>query len=263
MKNLFWLIFIAVVLNGCNEGKGPKVIDTTEGDSYMTWEGLQPVIDPGFNFESHQWKKVTSLLKELSVQEPERFQKPGFIFRAVVYFLENGNVEKIVLIESISKKVDSAVVDFINKSLKIGPPKINGKPVKFHADFIFTNDPGGFNFFPRIDNFLLPPSPPPDENTYFIVVDEMPSPIGGIKAIQEKIVYPKAARDAGIEGKVFVKAYINESGTVVKTQIIKGIGGGCNEAAIDAIMKTKFNPGKQRGKPVKVQVTIPIMFKLN
>jgi len=93
-------------------------------------------------------------------------------------------------------------------------------------------------------------------------VEEMPEPIGGIKAIQEKIVYPEIAKRAGVEGKVYVLAFVDESGTVTKTQLIKGIGAGCDEAALNAVQKTKFKPGKQRGKPVKVQVSIPIVFKL-
>lgn len=101
-----------------------------------------------------------------------------------------------------------------------------------------------------------------EEPTYFVAVEEMPEPIGGIKAIQEKIVYPEIAKRAGVEGKVYVLAFVDESGTVTKAQIIKGIGAGCDEAALDAVLKTKFKPGKQRGKPVKVQVSVPIVFKL-
>ena len=111
------------------------------------------------------------------------------------------------------------------------------------------------------------PPPPPkeeieEEPTYFVAVEEMPGPIGGIKAIQEKIVYPEIAKRAGVEGKVYVLAFVDEQGTVTKAQIIKGIGAGCDEAALDAVLKTSFTPGKQRGKPVKVQVSIPIIFKL-
>ena len=109
--------------------------------------------------------------------------------------------------------------------------------------------------------------PPPEkkveeEPTYFVAVEEMPAPIGGIVAIQKKIVYPEIAKRAGVEGKVYVLAFVDESGSVTKAQIIKGIGAGCDEAALDAVLKTKFTPGKQRGKPVKVQVSIPILFKL-
>ncbi len=100
-----------------------------------------------------------------------------------------------------------------------------------------------------------------EEPTYFVAVEEMPQPIGGLQGIQQMIEYPEIAKRAGIEGKVFVKAFVDETGSVTNAEIVKGIGGGCDEAAMDAILKTKFTPGKQRGKPIKVQVTIPIVFK--
>lgn len=116
-------------------------------------------------------------------------------------------------------------------------------------------------------NMEAPPPPPKEEKveeepTYFVAVEEMPEPIGGIKGIQDKIIYPEIAKRAGVEGKVYVLAFVDESGKVTKAQVIKGIGAGCDEAALDAVLKTKFKPGKQRGKPVKVQVSIPIIFKL-
>ncbi len=113
-----------------------------------------------------------------------------------------------------------------------------------------------------------PPPPKEDkkvveeEPVYFVAVEEMPEPIGGISEIQKKIVYPEIAKRAGVEGKVYVLAFVDESGTVTDAKIIKGIGAGCDEAALDAVKKTKFKPGKQRGKAVRVQVSIPVVFKL-
>jgi protein TonB len=114
------------------------------------------------------------------------------------------------------------------------------------------------------------PPPPPKEDkkvveeepVYFVAVEEMPEPIGGIGEIQKKIVYPEIAKRAGVEGKVYVLAFVDESGIVTDAKIIKGIGAGCDEAALDAVKKTKFKPGKQRGKAVRVQVSIPVVFKL-
>lgn len=114
------------------------------------------------------------------------------------------------------------------------------------------------------------PPPPPKEDkkiveeepVYFVAVEEMPEPIGGISEIQKKIVYPEIAKRAGVEGKVYVLAFVDESGNVTDAKIIKGIGAGCDEAALDAVKKTKFKPGKQRGKAVRVQVSIPVVFKL-
>jgi protein TonB len=98
--------------------------------------------------------------------------------------------------------------------------------------------------------------------TYFVAVEEMPEPIGGIQGIQSRIVYPEIAKRAGVDGRVYVLAFVDEHGNVTKAQLIKGLGAGLDEAALDAIRQTKFKPGKQRGKPVKVQVSIPIVFKL-
>ena len=100
------------------------------------------------------------------------------------------------------------------------------------------------------------------KNNYLIAADIMPEVVGGMYAIQEKIIYPELAKRAGIQGKVFVLAFIDEKGDVTGTKIIKGIGGGCDQAAMNAINQIKFVPGQQDGKPVKVQVTIPIVFKL-
>ena len=101
------------------------------------------------------------------------------------------------------------------------------------------------------------------DTVYFVAVEEMPEPIGGIEAIQSKVIYPEEAKNQGVQGKVYVLAYINEKGIVDSTRIIKGIGAGCDDAAMNAIKQIKFIPGKQKGTPMKVQVAIPIIFKLN
>jgi len=102
------------------------------------------------------------------------------------------------------------------------------------------------------------------EDGYYIEADKMPSPVGGIEAIMQKVKYPELAKLAGIEGKVFVEAYINEEGEVVKTKIIKSIGQdvGMDEEAAEAIKQTKFKSAVHNGIPVKSKVVIPIQFKL-
>jgi periplasmic protein TonB len=101
-----------------------------------------------------------------------------------------------------------------------------------------------------------------ENEIYFVKVEEMPEPIGGMKTIQEKILYPEIAKRAGIEGRVFVLAFIDETGNVADAKVIKGVGHGLDEAALEAVKQTKFIPGKQKGEPKKVQVSIPIVFKL-
>ena len=117
------------------------------------------------------------------------------------------------------------------------------------------------------EEITAPPPPPVEEKeeaepVFFVAVEEMPQPIGGIAAIQKRIKYPEIARRAGVQGRVFVKAFVDETGNVFKVELIKGIGAGCDDEALKAVKETKFKPGKQRGKPVKVQVSIPILFKI-
>ena len=109
------------------------------------------------------------------------------------------------------------------------------------------------------------PPPPVDEGAedeYFVAVEDMPEAIGGVIAIQRRVIYPEIAKRAGVQGRVYVVAFVDEKGNVTKAEVLKDIGGGCGEAAVDAVMKAKFIPGKQRGKPVKVRVSIPIRFQL-
>ena len=92
--------------------------------------------------------------------------------------------------------------------------------------------------------------------------DAMPEVVGGIGAIAENLQYPELAKKAGITGKVIVKAVIDEKGEVVSSEVVKGIGAGCDEAAIMAVTNTKFTPGYKEGLPVKMEITIPVLFKL-
>lgn len=108
-----------------------------------------------------------------------------------------------------------------------------------------------------------PPPAEEEEEVYFVAVEDLPEPIGGMVAIQSAVVYPEIAKRAGVEGTVYVEAFVDENGTVTRTNIVKGIGAGCDEAAQAAVSKVKFKPGKQRGKPVKVRMSIPIRFRLS
>lgn len=116
----------------------------------------------------------------------------------------------------------------------------------------------------------LPPPPTPvqkeeqtdDDEQIFVIVEQMPELIGGLESIQSKIRYPEMAKRADISGRVIVQFVVNEKGEVVNPKIIRGIGGGCDEEALRVVKEAKFRPGNQRGRPVKVQYTVPVIFVL-
>lgn len=114
---------------------------------------------------------------------------------------------------------------------------------------------------PPVPPAPLPPTPEGVTHIY-TVVEEMPELIGGLRALQRAIRYPVMAKNAGIEGRVLVQFVVNERGWVSESKIVRGIGGGCDEEALRALQTMRFRPGKQRGKPVQVKMTLPITFKL-
>ena len=71
------------------------------------------------------------------------------------------------------------------------------------------------------------------------------------------------ARESDIQGRVFISFVIEKDGSISNVQVLRGIGGGCDEEAVRVVQSLpKFKPGKQRGLRVRVAYTIPIVFKL-
>lgn len=106
-----------------------------------------------------------------------------------------------------------------------------------------------------------------EEQHIFLVVENMPEFPGGeaamYKFIGKNIEYPRMAKESGISGRVFITFVVERDGSVTDVQILRGIGGGCDEEAVRVIRKMpRWSPGKQRGKPVRVQYRMPIKFTL-
>lgn len=101
----------------------------------------------------------------------------------------------------------------------------------------------------------------------FEIVEDAPAPIGGFKEfysfVSKNLVYPNTARRMAISSRVFVKFVVDEEGKLNNVHVIKGIGGGCDEEAVRVVeMAPNWKPGKQRGRAVKVWMTLPFTFVL-
>lgn len=94
------------------------------------------------------------------------------------------------------------------------------------------------------------------------VVEQMPRLKGGMSELQGSVIYPPEAREAAVEGRVTVQFVVNKLGDPTRLQVVRGIGYGADEEAINAVEKTKFEPGKQNGKPVCVEYALSINFRL-
>lgn len=101
-----------------------------------------------------------------------------------------------------------------------------------------------------------------------IFAEEMPEFEGGntglMQYVARSIVYPELAKEAGVQGVVYVSFVVNESGKVEAAKVLKGIGLGCDEEVLRVINKMPQwkKAGKNAGHPVKVRFNIPVAFKL-
>ena len=80
--------------------------------------------------------------------------------------------------------------------------------------------------------------------------------------IQQNLVYPKAALEAKIQGKVFLKYVVDRNGNVIETKVIHGLGHGCDEEAIRIVKLFKFDVKQTRGLKIKHNKSIKIHFNL-
>ena len=106
-----------------------------------------------------------------------------------------------------------------------------------------------------------------EESEIFYVAESMPSFPGGDDKIYEylarNMVYPLQAREANIEGRVFLTFVVERDGSITDVKVLRGIGGGCDEEAVRVVENMpKWVPGKQRGIPVRVHFNLPIKFTL-
>ncbi|MCC5940911.1 MAG: energy transducer TonB [Balneolaceae bacterium] len=120
-----------------------------------------------------------------------------------------------------------------------------------------------------LGSFLDMPPPPPQEEAaeepeedFFILVEQMPELIGGLQELQRQVRYPERALRAQIQGRVYIQFIVNERGEVENPRVIRGIGGGCDEEALRVVSNAKFVPGMQRGRPVRVQYSLPVVFMI-
>lgn len=106
------------------------------------------------------------------------------------------------------------------------------------------------------------------EPDFFTIVEDMPQFPGGdaalLKYIAEHVEYPPIAKENGITGVVYVSYIVDRDGSIKDVKVVRGADPFLDKEAKRVVTTLRgYKPGKQRGKPVPVQFTIPIRFVLN
>ena len=101
-----------------------------------------------------------------------------------------------------------------------------------------------------------------DEHGIYLACEKMPEIAGGLKTIASMLEYPPKAKKEKVQGMVYVQFIVNEEGKVSSKKVIRSLRAGCDEEALRVISLLKIKPGYDKGKPVKVKMTLPFRFKL-
>jgi TonB family protein len=268
MKKLILILFVIASLFGCEEKRKIEIIPDYDME-YLSIAMVDEMAKPDVPTSVSIYDEIISSIHKKETPNKNvlypvylRFyiNKTGQIDRILVlkHFLEHRYKEEIY--KNTRKIVELALPQIEN--WKFNPAKLSGKNVNMRGDvkLIYKGTKDGLVQLDEEKTEQLFSSD--FFNSYSVLVEDMPEPIGGIAAIQKKVRYPEIAKRAGIQGRVYVKAYVDSTGVVTKAILLRGIGAGCDEAAIEAVEKIKFIPGMQNGKAVNVEVTVPILFKL-
>jgi TonB family protein len=196
-----------------------------------------------------------------NVEYPEEAQKNNIEGKVFVSFIvaKDGNVKDANIERGVDPSIDKEALRVINSLPKWTPGRQKGEVVnvKFTVpiNFQLNND----------ENIVE--TDEDEEVMIFQVVEEMPEFPGGENAmrkfIADNVKYPESAKKEGISGKVYVSFVISKDGEVKDAKVVRGVNSALDEEALRVINSMPdWTPGKQRGKKVDVQFTLPINFAL-
>ncbi len=233
MKTIFLTLLIFSLLAGCEKNNSIEVIPSYDS-VYLTKDNVDK---PALMTRGDQKKLTQEIEKSLKNNEEVEYK---------LLLNEEGKVDKIVVVSGPGEKFGDLISEAAAEWRFI-PAMKNGKAVK--SQYLLSID--------HFENLVV------NDSLFNSKADVMPEIIGGMEALKNNIKYPDKAKLNGVEGKVFVKVFIDESGKIVKTSILKSAGTDLDDAAVYAIRKLNFKPALADGKPVKVVIVIPIAFKLS
>jgi len=226
------------------------------------------------------------LILELNSQEIKniRFEQDGKMINIYYDLLGDGDYEVRIYFSSngitwngplkyVSGDVDRNQKQGVNKKivwdvLSEWPILQGNVSFKITAYYLFPEENEGvpdsvYYYMPVKDGL----SSDFDDSVIFIASETMPEFPGGEDSLYsflaKNIIYPQAAKEAGIKGRVFATFVVERDGTITDIRILRGIGGGCDEEVIRVVQTMPhWIPGKQKGKTVRVQYNLPVKFTL-
>lgn len=219
-----------------------------------------PVFPGGFN----------ALLEfiQTNLRYPVEAQKAGIQGRVIAQFIveKDGTPSSFSIVRSVSPELNAEAIRMLSTMPKWKPGTQRGEAVRvnYTIPIVFrlsgdapVQDPIAIKVIEAADG----------QDPVFQVVDQMPEYPGGMqelmKFIAENTRYPESAHKKGIQGRVIVQFTITKEGEVINPVVVRSIDPELDAEAIRvASCMPKWIPGKQKGTPVDVMFTVPMVFTL-
>jgi TonB family protein len=224
---------------------------------------------------------MSGLMQFLSknIRYPVNAQKNGTQGRVTVQFVVNadGSISNIGIIRGVDPELDGEAVRVISTMPNWKPGMQKGKAVrvKYTVPVMFRLSDNGqkeeYKPVPKIDETVVvgygSKQVPVEEDPVFEVVENMPEFPGGMGGLMQylskNIKYPVEAQKAGIQGRVIMQVIIDKNGNVTNPKVTQPVDPLLDTEAIRVTASMpKWKPGTQRGMPVNVKYTFPIVFRL-
>jgi TonB family protein len=196
-----------------------------------------------------------------NIKYPAEARKNKVEGRTVLTFVveKDGSLSGITVLRSLGSGTDEEAVRVIKNSPKWKPGVQNGRLVRVQYSVPINFSLGNKTAAVQTNDG--------DNNPVFTAVEHAPSFPGGDKAfstfLAANIRYPKAARDAGRQGRVIASFIVERDGSLSNVKIVRGLGLGTDEEAVRVLqLSPDWEPGVQNGKPVRVTYAVPINFAL-
>jgi TonB family protein len=193
-----------------------------------------------------------------NVHYPQAEKAQGIQGKVYVGFVveKDGSISNVEVKRGIGEECDAEAVRVVKDMPAWIPGKRNGEPVRVSS------------MLPINYKIVELPPPPPIDTFQRVTLERMPAFPGGEEAlmnfISTNLRYPQYAIHHNIYGRVFVRFVVEPDGTVSNVEVLRGIGGGCDEEAVRvAKMMPDWIPGEAFGEKVRVSYLLPINFRLS
>lgn len=250
----------------------PKVVETQKPDDDQSFTVVEqmPTFGRGDADEFRSW-----VLKNM--QYPKEAAEKGIQGRVFIQYVveKDGSITNVKVLRGIDPSLDKEAIRVMEASPKWNPGKQRGTAVRvlytFPITFSLNTKKGQIQEIPKSDTLKdkIVEEKDIEKEEVFLVVEQMPT-FGSGDANEFRswlfanMKYPEDAAKKGIQGRVFVQFVVEKDGSITNAKVLRGVDPTLDKEAIRVVEASpKWNPGLQRGKPVRVSYTFPITFTLD